>query len=50
VWTLTAANRPALRPWDLLQRFADHNNRTTEDVWDEFRLTPEQFANDPLAD
>jgi hypothetical protein len=30
--------------------FADHNNRTTEEVWGEFRLTGEQLASDPLAD
>jgi hypothetical protein len=39
----------AHEPWHLLQRFADHNNRTIEDVWGEFRLTGEQLANDPLA-
>jgi hypothetical protein len=50
VWTLSAVNRPAHRPWDLLQRFADHNNRRIDDAWDEFRLTREQLANDPLPD
>lgn len=31
-------------------RFAEHNNRTTDDVWAEFKLSPEKLAQDPLAD
>jgi hypothetical protein len=31
-----------------LERFAVHNNRSTEDVWDEFKLSPEELARDPL--
>lgn len=50
VWTLNAASNPHREPWDFLKRFADHNNRTANDVWTEFRLSPEQLASDPLGD
>ena len=50
VWTLTAADRAHREPWDFLKRFADHNNRDVGEVWDEFKLTPEELAHDPLAD
>ena len=49
VWTLNAANRPHREPWGFLERFADHNNRTTTDVWEEFRLSADSLAQDPLA-
>jgi hypothetical protein len=49
VWTLAAANRPARAPWDFVKRFAEHNNRATDDVWAEFKLSPETLARDPLA-
>lgn len=49
VWTLHAASNPHREPWDFLARFADHNSRTVDDVWGEFKLTPEQLATDPLA-
>lgn len=50
VWTLTAANKPHREPWDLLKSFAEHNNRSADDVWNEFRLSPEELSRDPLAD
>jgi hypothetical protein len=50
VWTLSAASNPHREPWNFLERFAEHNNRATDDVWAEFKLTPEQLARDPLAD
>ncbi len=50
VWTLNAASNPHREPWTFLERFAEHNHRTTNDVWAEFKLTPEQLARDPLAD
>jgi hypothetical protein len=50
VWTLTAANRPHHEAWDFLKRFAAHNNRETDDVWQEFKLSPEALARDPLTD
>jgi hypothetical protein len=49
VWTLHAASNPHREPWHFLARFADHNSRNIDDVWAEFKLTPEQLANDPLA-
>lgn len=50
VWRLNAAERAADAPWKYVQRFAEHNNRTTGDVWDEFKLSPDELARDPLAD
>jgi hypothetical protein len=50
VWRLNAAERAADDPWQYVQRFADHNNRTTDDVWEEFRLAPDALARDPLAE
>jgi hypothetical protein len=44
VWTLTAVDRPHLEPWGFIKRFAEHNNRETEDVWQEFRLSPAELA------
>jgi hypothetical protein len=48
VWRLNAANRAHEDPWDCLIRFAEHNNRATDDVWDEFRLSPGGLARNPL--
>lgn len=31
-WTLSAANRPHRPPWEFLKRFAEHNNRATDEV------------------
>lgn len=50
VWRLNAANRPPDKPWEFVKRYAEHNNRSTDDVWAEFKLSPEDFARDPLAD
>jgi len=47
-WTLAATNRPHVEPWDLLRRFAEHNNRSTDDVWAEFRFSAEAMARNPL--
>jgi hypothetical protein len=49
VWKLTAANRPALRPWDELSRVAKHRHRNVGDLWRENRLDDEEIAVDPLA-
>jgi hypothetical protein len=49
-WTLSAASNPAREPWTYLKRFAEHNNRDADDVWTEFKLSPEVLARDPLAD
>lgn len=49
VWKLTAANRPAHKPWDELKRAADHQHRSVGDLWQENRLSKEAFAVDPLA-
>jgi hypothetical protein len=49
VWTLNALNKAHREPWDYLRRFAEHNNRVTEEVWREFRLTTDELERDPLA-
>lgn len=48
-WRLNAANRAHDEPWDFLIRFAEHNTRTTDDVWEEFRLSPGELGRDPLG-
>jgi hypothetical protein len=48
-WTLNAASNPHREPWDFLKRFAEHNNRTTDDVWAEFKLSPDELARNPLT-
>jgi hypothetical protein len=50
VWRLNAAERDADKTWKYVERYAEHNNRTTADVWDEFRFSPEQLSQNPLAD
>jgi hypothetical protein len=49
VWTLNAISRPHREPWEFLKRFAEHNNRATNDVWAEFKLSEAELARDPLA-
>jgi hypothetical protein len=48
VWRLNAVNRTHDDPWGLLKRFADHNGRSSDDVWAELRLSAAQLAHDPL--
>ncbi len=50
VWKLSAANRPAQKPWDELKRAADHQHRSVGDLWRENRLSEEEFAVNPLAE
>jgi hypothetical protein len=49
VWRLNAANRPPEEPWDFLKRFAEHNDRSADDVWTEFKLSATGLARDPLS-
>jgi hypothetical protein len=49
VWTLNAANRPHANPWEFVERYAAHNNRSTDEVWADFKLSPEALARDPLS-
>lgn len=49
VWRLNAANRPPEEPWDLLKRFAEHNDRSTDRVWAELKLSATDLARDPLS-
>jgi hypothetical protein len=48
-WTLRATSRPHTEPWELLRRYADHNNRDLDAVWRDHRLPAERFARSPLA-
>ncbi len=49
VWTLNAASNPHREPWDFLKRYAEHNSRAVDDVWAEFKLTPDQLARGLLT-
>ncbi len=46
---LNAANRPPEEPWDFVKRFAEHNDRSADDVWTEFKLSDADLARDPLG-
>lgn len=49
VWRLNAAHRAHEEPWNLLRRYAEHNGRSAQDVWEETRLSDLRLARDPLA-
>lgn len=49
VWTLNAASNPHREAWDFLKRYAEHNSRKVDEVWAQFKLTPEQLAHSPLS-
>jgi len=49
-WTLRTTPRPHDEPWELLKRYADHNNLPVDDVWREHRLSAGQLARNPLAE
>jgi len=49
VWRLNAANRPHEEPWDFMKRFAEHNGRSADEVWAEFKLSAAAIADNPLA-
>ena len=49
VWQLSARNRPAKDPWELLERIADHQNRDANDLWAEARLSRAELDEDPLS-
>src|SRR3954449_6882433 len=48
VWKLSAADRPHVEPWNELQRVADHQHVSVQDLWSENRLNEAELANDPL--
>jgi hypothetical protein len=49
IWRLTANNRPAHDPWELLERAAHHQHRSADDLWREGRLANAELRQDPLA-
>lgn len=50
VWTLTARNRPASDPLDLIERIAHHQNRGVAVVLAEAGLSSAELQRNPLAD
>jgi len=49
VWRLNAVNRPHEEPWEFLKRFAEHNGRSADEVWAEFKLSADAIARNPLT-
>lgn len=50
VWPLRAVSQSHRDPWEFLQRFAEHNNRSAEEVWGQYRLSADALARNPLSD
>jgi hypothetical protein len=48
VWRLNAVNRPHEEPWEFLKRFAEHNGRSADEAWAEFKLSADAIARNPL--
>ncbi|MGE3138156.1 MAG: hypothetical protein AB7I08_08535 [Thermoleophilia bacterium] len=48
LWTLNAAPTPASKPWEKLQRIAEHRNRDVVELYREERLSDEELAENPL--
>lgn len=49
VWVLTANNRPGRDPWEFIERIAAHQSRTADEIWRDFKLTPEELSQNPLT-
>lgn len=49
IWRLNAANRAHEEPWDLMRRFAEHNGRSVDEVWSEYKLSHQELTQNPLA-
>jgi hypothetical protein len=49
VWRLNAVNRQHEEAWDFLKRFAEHNDRSVDDAWREFKLSDPELTRDPLS-
>jgi hypothetical protein len=49
LWQLRAADRAAAAPWDQLQRVANHQNRPTQQLYDEEKLSARELSTNPLA-
>jgi hypothetical protein len=48
IWTPAAAERAHQEPWDALKQVAQHRHENVQALFDEHRLTAEEFAIDPL--
>lgn len=49
IWRLTANNRPGLNPWEFLERVAQRQHRSVDDLWRESRLPRAELRANPLA-
>jgi hypothetical protein len=49
LWKLQAANRPHTNPWNELRSVAEHQDRHVNELWNEARLSPEEFGRNPLG-
>lgn len=49
IWRLSAANRPALEPWDFLKSIAQHQNVSPNALFNEAGPSSEQLGTDPLT-
>ena len=49
IWRLTARNRPGSDPWEQLEKLAQKQHRTVDELWAEGRLTKTQLRVDPLS-
>jgi len=50
VWSLAAHNRPGRDPLELIDRIANHQNRSTDEVLDEVRFSKAELLRNPLDD
>lgn len=48
VCQLNAANRPHEDPWELLKRFAMHNDFSVDRAWSQFKLSTAELVRNPL--
>lgn len=49
IWQLKAANRAHEEPWVFMKRFAEHNARSTDEVWSAVKLSARELERDPLV-
>ena len=49
VWVLRARNQPPKDPWELIRKIADRRGVTPQTLYEAEKLTPREFATDPLA-
>ena len=50
LWILRAVARSHMDPWDQLGLVADHQNADADTLYQSAKLSPDEFARDPLAE